>query len=196
MLIETLPAAFQMDEIIHALKSRIVGLNCGRWDYIFSAIKTLHRQPGFMLPERAQIAMGKHFLNSYAQLLIQTCHKRGILAMGGMAAQIPNKRDAEANAAAFEKVRSDKQREADLGHDGTWVAHPGLIPVAREIFDKAMPGPNQTCQADRRRHSAPMTCSSPVTAASRRRASTTPWRSACATWPHGCRAWAAWPSMA
>ena len=146
VLIETLPAAFQMDEIIHALKSRIAGLNCGRWDYIFSAIKTLHRQPGFMLPERAQIAMGKHFLNSYAQLLIQTCHKRGILAMGGMAAQIPNKRDAEANAAAFEKVRSDKQREADLGHDGTWVAHPGLIPVAREIFDKAMPGPNQTAK--------------------------------------------------
>lgn len=143
VLIETLPAAFQMDEIIFALKSRVVGLNCGRWDYIFSAIKTLHQEPGFMLPERAQIVMGKHFLNSYAQLLIQTCHKRGILAMGGMAAQIPNKRDPEANTAAFEKVRHDKQREADLGHDGTWVAHPGLIPVAREIFDKAMPGPNQ-----------------------------------------------------
>jgi malate synthase len=146
VLIETLPAAFQMDEIIYALKSRVVGLNCGRWDYIFSAIKTMHREPGFMLPERSQIAMGKHFLNSYAQLLIQTCHKRGILAMGGMAAQIPNKRDPEANAAAFEKVRSDKQREADLGHDGTWVAHPGLIPLARGIFDKAMPGPNQTAK--------------------------------------------------
>lgn len=144
VLIETLPAAFQMDEIIHALKGRIVGLNCGRWDYIFSAIKTQHRQPGFMLPERSQIAMSKHFLNSYAQLLIQTCHKRGVLAMGGMAAQIPNKRDAHANEAAFEKVRNDKQREADLGHDGTWVAHPGLIPLAREIFDKAMPGANQT----------------------------------------------------
>ena len=143
VLIETLPAAFQMNEIIHALKSRVVGLNCGRWDYIFSAIKTLHHQPGFMLPERGQIAMTKHFLSSYAQLLIQTCHQRGILAMGGMAAQIPNKRDAEANAAAFEKVRSDKQREADLGHDGTWVAHPGLIPLAREIFDKAIPGANQ-----------------------------------------------------
>lgn len=143
VLIETLPAAFQMDEIIHALKTRLVGLNCGRWDYIFSVIKTLHHQPGFMLPERGQIAMQKHFLNSYAQLLIQTCHKRGILAMGGMAAQIPNKRDAVANNAAFEKVRNDKQREADLGHDGTWVAHPGLIPVAREIFDQAMPGKNQ-----------------------------------------------------
>jgi malate synthase len=143
VLIETLPAAFQMHEIIHALKNRLVGLNCGRWDYIFSAIKTLHRQPGFMLPERGQIAMTKHFLSSYAQLLIQTCHQRGILAMGGMAAQIPNKHDAQANELAFEKVRNDKQREADLGHDGTWVAHPGLIPVARAIFDKAMPAANQ-----------------------------------------------------
>ena len=143
VLIETLPAAFQMDEIICALKSRIVALNCGRWDYIFSAIKTLHYQPGFMLPERAQIVMSKHFLSRYAQLLIQTCHKRGILAMGGMAAQIPNKRDAQANDIALAKVRADKQREADLGHDGTWVAHPGLIPIAREIFDAAMPGKNQ-----------------------------------------------------
>ena len=143
VLIETLPAAFQMDEIIHALKSRIVGLNCGRWDYIFSAIKTLHRQPGFMLPERAQIGMTRHFLASYATRLVQTCHRRGILAMGGMAAQIPNKRDARANEAALAKVLADKQREADLGHDGTWVAHPGLIPVARAVFDAAMPEPNQ-----------------------------------------------------
>jgi malate synthase len=143
VLIETLPAAFQMHEIIHALKNRVVGLNCGRWDYIFSAIKTLHRQPGFMLPERGQIAMTKHFLSSYAQLLINTCHQRGVLAMGGMAAQIPNKHDAKANDIALEKVRNDKQREASLGHDGTWVAHPGLIPIAREIFDQAMPGKNQ-----------------------------------------------------
>lgn len=143
VLIETLPAAFQMHEIIHALKNRVVGLNCGRWDYIFSAIKTLHRQPGFMLPERSQIAMTKHFLSSYAQLLINTCHQRGVLAMGGMAAQIPNKHDAKANDIALEKVRSDKQREATLGHDGTWVAHPGLIPIAREIFNQAMPGKNQ-----------------------------------------------------
>jgi malate synthase len=143
VLIETLPAAFQMDEIIHALRTRIVGLNCGRWDYIFSAIKTLHAQPGFMLPERAQIAMSTPFLNSYATRLVQTCHRRGILAMGGMAAQIPNKHDAAANETAFAKVRADKQREASLGHDGTWVAHPGLIPVAREIFDAAMPGSNQ-----------------------------------------------------
>lgn len=143
VLIETLPAAFQMDEIIHALKSRIVGLNCGRWDYIFSAIKTLHREPGFMLPERAQIGMSQHFLASYATRLIQTCHKRGILAMGGMAAQIPDKRDSQANDAALAKVLADKQREAKLGHDGTWVAHPGLIPLARGVFDTAMPGKNQ-----------------------------------------------------
>jgi malate synthase len=143
VLIETLPAAFQMHEIIHALKTRIVALNCGRWDYIFSAIKTLHQQPGFMLPERSQITMNKHFLNSYAQLLIQTCHQRGILAMGGMAAHIPNKQDIAANVTALENVRRDKQREADLGHDGTWVAHPGLISIARKIFDQAMPGLNQ-----------------------------------------------------
>ncbi len=143
VLIETLPAAFAMDEIIHALRQRIVGLNCGRWDYIFSAIKTLHRQPGFMLPERGQIAMTRHFLHSYATRLVQTCHRRGILAMGGMAAQIPNKRDAAANDAALAKVRADKQREAGLGHDGTWVAHPGLIPVARAVFDAAFDGPNQ-----------------------------------------------------
>lgn len=143
VLIETLPAAFQMHEIINALKNRIVGLNCGRWDYIFSVIKTLNHQQGFMLPERSQIAMSQHFLNSYAKLLIQTCHQRGVLAMGGMAAQIPNKRDAVANDAALEKVRHDKNREADLGHDGTWVAHPGLIPIAREIFDKTITGKNQ-----------------------------------------------------
>ena len=143
VLIETLPAAFQMDEIIHALRARIVGLNCGRWDYIFSGIKTLHRQPGFMLPERSQIGMGTHFLNCYATRLIQTCHRRGILAMGGMAAQIPNRHDAIANETALAKVRADKQREAKLGHDGTWVAHPGLISIARSAFAAVMPGPNQ-----------------------------------------------------
>lgn len=143
VLIETLPAAFQMDEIIHALRTRIVGLNCGRWDYIFSCIKTLHTQPGFMLPERSQIGMGTHFLNSYATRLIQTCHRRGILAMGGMAAQIPNRHDATANEMALAKVRADKQREAALGHDGTWVAHPGLIAIARSTFDAVMSGPNQ-----------------------------------------------------
>ncbi|MEY2866561.1 MAG: malate synthase [Pseudomonadota bacterium] len=143
VLIETLPAAFQMDEIIHALRTRIAGLNCGRWDYIFSAIKTLHGLPGFMLPERSQITMATPFLNSYATRLIQTCHRRGILAMGGMAAQIPNRHDAAANESALAKVRADKQREAALGHDGTWVAHPGLIAVARSAFDAVMPGPNQ-----------------------------------------------------
>ena len=143
VLIETLPAAFEMDEIIHALRTRIVGLNCGRWDYIFSAIKTLQHRSGFILPERGQVAMSRHFLHSYATRLVQTCHRRGILAMGGMAAQIPNKRDPAANEIALAKVRADKQREAELGHDGTWVAHPGLIPVAREIFDAALPGANQ-----------------------------------------------------
>lgn len=143
VLIETLPAAFQMDEIIHALRTRIVALNCGRWDYIFSAIKTLHMQPDFMLPERNQITMRSRFLNSYATRLIQTCHRRGILAMGGMAAQIPMRHDAAANSAALTKVRADKQREADLGHDGTWVAHPGLIATVRAIFDAALLGPNQ-----------------------------------------------------
>ena len=143
VLIETLPAAFQMDEIIHALRTRIVGLNCGRWDYIFSGIKTLHARHGFMLPERSQITMGTHFLNSYATRLIQTCHRRGILAMGGMAAQIPNRHDAIANDTALAKVRADKEREASLGHDGTWVAHPGLIAVARSAFDGAVTGPNQ-----------------------------------------------------
>jgi malate synthase len=143
VLIETLPAAFQMDEIIHALRTRIAALNCGRWDYIFSAIKTLYTQPAFMLPERGQITMGTHFLNSYATRLIQTCHRRGILAMGGMAAQIPNRHDAAANDMALAKVRADKQREATLGHDGTWVAHPGLITIARSAFEAVMPGLNQ-----------------------------------------------------
>jgi len=143
VLIETLPAAFQMHEIIHALKTRIVGLNCGRWDYIFSAIKSRQHEAGFLLPERAQVGMTTPFLNQYARLLIQTCHRRGILAMGGMAAQIPNRRDPAANAIALNKVRADKQREAELGHDGTWVAHPGLIPVARAVFDAVMPGKNQ-----------------------------------------------------
>jgi malate synthase len=143
VLIETLPAAFEMDEILHALRGRIVGLNCGRWDYIFSYIKTLRAHPGRVLPERGQVTMTQPFLKAYSELLIRTCHRRGAHAMGGMAAQIPNPRDPKANAAALERVRADKQREAGAGHDGTWVAHPGLIPVAREIFDAAMPGPHQ-----------------------------------------------------
>ncbi|MFP4276400.1 MAG: malate synthase A [Wenzhouxiangella sp.] len=143
VLIETLPAVFQMDEILHALKSRIVGLNCGRWDYIFSYIKCFQKHPDKVLPDRAQVTMKVPFLSAYSQLLIKTCHRRGAFAMGGMAAQIPIKGDAAANEAALTKVREDKEREAGNGHDGTWVAHPGLIPVAMEIFDRHLDGPNQ-----------------------------------------------------
>lgn len=143
VLIETITAAFQMDEILHALKDHICGLNCGRWDYIFSFIKRFARHEDFILPDRDQVGMTCHFLRSYSQLLIQTCHRRGAHAMGGMAAQIPIKGDEAANDTALAKVRADKQREAGDGHDGTWVAHPGLVAVAREIFDAAMPGPNQ-----------------------------------------------------
>lgn len=143
VLIETLPAAFEMDEILHALRSRIVGLNCGRWDYIFSYIKTLRAHRDRVLPERGQVTMTQSFLKAYSELLIKTCHRRGAHAMGGMAAQIPNPRDPEANAAAFARVEADKLREASAGHDGTWVAHPGLIELARGIFDARMPGPHQ-----------------------------------------------------
>jgi malate synthase len=143
VLIETILAAFEMDEILWELKDYIVGLNCGRWDYIFSFIKKLNRYPEFVLPDRQQVTMTTHFLRSYSRLLIKTCHRRGAHAMGGMAAQIPIKNDPAANEAALAKVRADKEREAGDGHDGTWVAHPGLVPVAMEIFDRLMPTPNQ-----------------------------------------------------
>ena len=143
VLIETLPAAFEMDEILFELKDHIVGLNCGRWDYIFSSIKTLRSDTSFVLPDRGQVTMEAPFLRSYAQLLIKTCHRRGAFAMGGMAAQIPIKDDPDENERAMEKVRADKLREVGEGHDGTWVAHPGLVPIAKEIFDRGMPGPNQ-----------------------------------------------------
>lgn len=143
ILIETILAAFEIDEILHALKDYIVGLNCGRWDYIFSFIKKFHRFPEYVLPERDQVTMTTHFLRSYSQLVIKTCHRRGALAIGGMAAQIPIKGDEAANETAVGKVRQDKEREATDGHDGTWVAHPGLVSVAMEIFDEHMPGPNQ-----------------------------------------------------
>ena len=141
VLIETLPAAFEMDEILHALRARIVGLNCGRWDYIFSYIKTFRAHRDKVLPERAQVSMAQPFLKAYSELLIRTCHRRGAHAMGGMAAQIPisgDAGDAEANEAAMARVRADKLREVTAGHDGTWVAHPALIPLAREIFDAHM----------------------------------------------------------
>jgi malate synthase len=143
ILIETLPAAFEMDEILYELKDHIVGLNCGRWDYIFSFIKKTAKNPAFILPDRSQVVMSKAFLQAYSLLLIKTCHKRGAFAMGGMAAQIPIKNNPEANAAAFAKVKADKEREAGNGHDGTWVAHPDLVPVAMEVFNRLMPGPNQ-----------------------------------------------------
>ena len=143
VLIETLPAAFQMDEILHALRRRIVGLNCGRWDYIFSYLKTLRRHRDRLLPERGQVGMTVPFLKGYSELLIKTCHRRGAFAMGGMAAQIPIKGDEAANKAALDKVRADKLREVQAGHDGTWVAHPALVAVAQEIFDEHMPTPNQ-----------------------------------------------------
>jgi malate synthase len=143
VLIETFPAAFEMDEILHAMKDRIVGLNCGRWDFIFSFIKCLRNRPQFVLPDRAQVTMDRAFLRAYSKLLIETCHRRGAHAMGGMAAQIPIKNDAAANEAALAKVRADKEREASDGHDGTWVAHPGLVQIAQDIFDRLMPRPNQ-----------------------------------------------------
>lgn len=142
ILIETLPAAFEMDEILYEMRDHIVGLNCGRWDYIFSYIKRLGKNPNYILPDRAQVVMGDAFLKAYSLLLIKTCHKRGAFAMGGMAAQIPVKGDEEANKAAFAKVLADKEREATNGHDGTWVAHPDLVAVAAEVFGK-LPGKNQ-----------------------------------------------------
>ncbi|MDH4109441.1 MAG: malate synthase A [Gammaproteobacteria bacterium] len=143
VLIETILAAFECDEILYELRDYIVGQNCGRWDYIFSFIKKFSRYAEFVLPDRAEVTMTTHFLRSYSQLVIRTCHRRGAYAIGGMAAQIPIKGDPRANDAALAKVRADKEREAGDGHDGTWVAHPGLVPVAREVFDRLMPGPNQ-----------------------------------------------------
>jgi malate synthase A len=142
-LIETLPAAFEMDEFLYELREHSAGLNCGRWDYIFSFIKKRAYDADAVLPDRSQVTMDKGFLAAYVKLLIKTCHRRGVHAMGGMAAQIPIKDDAAANDAALEKVRADKLREVKAGHDGTWVAHPGLVPIAKEIFDAHMPGPNQ-----------------------------------------------------
>jgi malate synthase len=143
VLIETILAAFEMDEILHELKDYIVGLNCGRWDYIFSFIKKFAQRADFLLPDRQAVTMTTHFLRSYSLLCIRTCHRRGAFAMGGMAPQIPIKDDPKANELALSKVRADKEREATDGHDGTWVAHPGLVPIAREIFDRIMQSPNQ-----------------------------------------------------
>lgn len=143
VLIETILAAFEMDEILYELREHSAGLNCGRWDYIFSFIKKFRNHPEFVLPDRGAVTMDRHFLQSYVQLLIKTCHRRGAHAMGGMAAQIPIKDDESANAAAMRKVREDKEREAGAGHDGTWIAHPGLAEIAISAFDSVMQGPNQ-----------------------------------------------------
>jgi malate synthase len=143
VLIETILAAFEMDEILFELREHCAGLNCGRWDYIFSFIKKFRNRPDFLLPDRAGITMDRHFLKSYVDLLIKTCHRRGAHAMGGMAAQIPIRDDRQANEEAMARVRADKLREARAGHDGTWIAHPGLATIARDAFDAVMKGPNQ-----------------------------------------------------
>jgi malate synthase len=143
VLIETILAAFETDEILWELRDHAAGLNCGRWDYIFSYIKKLRRRPECVLPDRVRVTMEQPFLRTYADLVIHTCHRRGIHALGGMAAQIPIKRDPALNAQALEKVRQDKLREVRQGHDGTWVSHPALVPVAQEVFAAHMPGPNQ-----------------------------------------------------
>ena len=143
VLIETILAAFEMDEILYELRDHCAGLNCGRWDYIFSFIKKFRNRPDFLLPDRGGVTMERHFLKSYVDLLIKTCHRRGAHAMGGMAAQIPIRDNREANEQAMARVRADKLREARAGHDGTWIAHPGLADIARDAFDSVMKGPNQ-----------------------------------------------------
>ncbi|MDP6391068.1 MAG: malate synthase A [Alphaproteobacteria bacterium] len=143
VLIETLLAAFEMDEILYELREHSAGLNCGRWDYIFSFIKKFSKAEGCVMPDRGQVTMTQPFMRAYSRLLIKTCHRRNVHAVGGMAAQIPIRGDAAANQEALRKVHADKEREANDGHDGTWVAHPGLIPTAMEVFDRLMPAPNQ-----------------------------------------------------
>ena len=151
-LIETFLAAFEMDEFIYELRDHSAGLNVGRWDYIFSTIKRFRNHPEFVLPDRAEVTMTVPFMSAYVQLLIETCHRRGVHAMGGMAAQIPIKDDKAANDAALAKVINDKLREVKAGHDGTWVAHPGLVQLATNIFNEYMPTPNQLANLVRGRH--------------------------------------------
>lgn len=141
--IETLPAAFEMHEILHELREHSVGLNTGRWDYIFSLIKTFQKRAAYLLPDRDQMDMGGGFLKACSELVVQTCHRRGTFAMGSMSAYIPTEEDSSANRKAFDDIRRDKTREVEAGHDGTWVAHPALVPIAKEVFDRHMPGPNQ-----------------------------------------------------
>src|ERR1700686_3202517 len=140
VLIETLPAAFEMDEILYELREHSAGLNAGRWDYIFSAIKCFPDRREMVLPDRREVTMTVPFMRAYTELLAATCHRRGAHAMGGMAALIPSRKDEEANAEALEGVRADKQREVSQGYDGTWVAHPDLVPVARAVFEQGLGG--------------------------------------------------------
>ncbi len=154
VLVETIPAAFEMDEILYELRDHSAGLNCGRWDYIFSCIKKFREKSDFILADRALVTMTTHFMHSYSLLCIKTCHRRNTFAMGGMAAQIPVKNDPKANEEAFAKVRADKEREAGDGHDGTWVAHPGMVQLATDAFNAAMKTPNQI---DRKRDDVKVT---------------------------------------
>ena len=192
VLIETILAAFEMDEILYELREHSAGLNAGRWDYIFSVIKKLGHRPEFVLPDRADVTMAVPFMRAYTELLVKTCHARGAHAMGGMAAFIPSRRDPEVNEVALAKVREDKEREAGQGFDGTWVAHPDLVPVAMEIFDRVLgERPNQV---DRQRDGRLLDGRGPA----RRRldagrdhdgtACTTTSRSGSSTSPPGCRA--------
>ncbi|CBI15624.3 unnamed protein product, partial [Vitis vinifera] len=157
VLIETLPAVFQMDEILYELRDHSVGLNCGRWDYIFSYVKTFQGHSDRLLPDRVQVGMTQHFMKSYSDLLIRTCHRRGAHAMGGMAAQIPIRDDPAANEAALDLVRKDKQREVRAGHDGTWAAHPGLIPACMEVFNNNMGNAANQIQTMKREDAANIT---------------------------------------
>jgi len=164
VLIETILAAFEMEEILHELREHSAGLNAGRWDYIFSVIKKLGHRPEFVLPDRADVTMAVPFMRAYTELLVKTCHRRGAHAIGGMAAFIPSRRDPEVNRVALEKVREDKEREAGQGFDGTWVAHPDLVPVAMEVFDRVLGDrPNQV---DRRRDDVPADASALLDVAS------------------------------
>jgi malate synthase len=154
VLIEHILAAFEMDEILYELRDHAAGLNCGRWDYIFSFIKSFRNHPDFVLPDRSQVTMTTHFMRSYSRLLIKTCHRRGVHAMGGMAAQLPVKGDPDLNEVAMNKVRRDKEREARDGHDGSWVGHPALVPICVSVFDQYMPDANQI---QRQRHDIEVT---------------------------------------
>lgn len=197
LLIETLPAVFQMDEILHALRDHIVGLNCGRWDYIFSYIKTLKNHPDRVLPDRQVVTMDKPFLSAYSRLLIKTCHKRGAFAMGGMAAFIPSK-DTERNRQVLSKVTADKELEANNGHDGTWIAHPGLADTAMAVFDRVLGDkPNQLSVTRARMRQLPLNnCWLPARANARKPecAPTFAWR--CSTSKRGSPATAAYRFMA